>query len=59
VKAVVAHCMEAGVIVGMTNRSVPGLNNTLCLAPALTATASDIDALTDALDAALSATFGR
>ncbi len=33
VQAVVADCMAQGVIIGMTNRSLPGLNNTLCLSP--------------------------
>ena len=33
VAAVVADCMAQGVIIGMTNRSLPGLNNTLCLSP--------------------------
>lgn len=53
VAAVVADCNACGVIIGMTNRSVPGLNNTLCLSPALIATADDIDAITGAIDKAL------
>jgi taurine-pyruvate aminotransferase len=57
VAAVVADCAARGVIVGMTNRSIPGLNNTLCLAPALIATAADIDAITSAIDAALTKVF--
>jgi taurine-pyruvate aminotransferase len=32
-----------GVIIGATNRSLPGFNNTLCFSPALIATADDID----------------
>jgi taurine-pyruvate aminotransferase len=46
------------VIIGMTNRSIPGLNNTLCLSPALIATADDIDTITDAIDNALTRVFG-
>lgn len=58
VAAVVADCMAQGVIIGMTNRSVPGLNNTLCLSPALIATTDDIDQITGAIDAALTKVFG-
>ena len=57
VAAVVGDCAVRGVIVGMTNRSIPGLNNTICLAPALIATAADIDAITAAIDAALTKVF--
>ncbi len=48
---------ELGVIIGMTNRSLPGLNNTLCLSPALIATHDDIDAITHAIDKALVKVF--
>ena len=58
VQAVVADCMAQGVIIGATNRSLPGLNNTLCLSPALIATADDIDHITDAIDGALGRVFG-
>lgn len=58
VQAVVAHCMAQGVIIGMTSRAIPGLNNTLCLAPALIATPDDIDQITAAIDAALGSVFG-
>ncbi|MGB8812330.1 MAG: hypotaurine--pyruvate aminotransferase Tpa [Paracoccaceae bacterium] len=58
VAAVVADCMAQGVIIGMTNRSLPGFNNTLCLSPALIATADDIDNITDAIDKALTKVFG-
>lgn len=58
VAAVVADCMAQGVIIGMTNRSVPGYNNTLCFSPALIATADDIDRITDAVDGALGRVFG-
>lgn len=58
VQAVVAECLAQGVIIGATNRSLPGLNNTLCLSPALIATANDIDTITDAIDKALTKVFG-
>lgn len=57
VQAVVADCLSQGVIIGATNRSFQRLNNTLCLAPALIATASDIDRITDAIDRALGKVF--
>ena len=57
-QAVVADCMAQGVIIGATNRSLPGFNNTLCLSPALIATPDDIDAITDAIDGALTRVFG-
>jgi taurine-pyruvate aminotransferase len=58
-QAVVADCMAQGVIIGATNRSLPGLNTTLCFSPALIATPTDIDAITDAVDGALTRVFGR
>ncbi|WP_193141510.1 aspartate aminotransferase family protein [Meridianimarinicoccus sp. MJW13] len=58
VGAVLADCMGQGVIVGATNRSLPGFNNSLCFAPPLIATADDIDAITGAVDAALGRVFG-
>ncbi|MCO6188371.1 aspartate aminotransferase family protein [Rhizobium sp. L1K21] len=58
VQAVVADCIGQGVIIGATNRSVPGFNNTLCLSPALIATEADIDAMTGAIDNALTKVFG-
>ena len=57
VGAVVADCNKNGVIIGATNRSVPGRNNTLCFSPALIATADDIDEITDAVGAALGRVF--
>ena len=56
-QAVVADCMAQGVIIGVTNRSVPGRNNTLCFSPALIATPDDIDHITDAVDGALGRVF--
>ena len=58
VQAVVAECMAQGVIIGATNRSNEGLNNTLCLSPALIARADDIDRITDSIDTALMRVFG-
>ena len=57
VAAVVADCMAQGVIIGMTNRSLNGLNNTLCFSPALIATPDNIDHITDAVDRALTRVF--
>ena len=56
-QAVVADCMAQGVIIGVTNRSLPGFNNTLCLSPALIATPEDIDQITGAIDKALTKVF--
>ncbi|MCT4554706.1 MAG: aminotransferase class III-fold pyridoxal phosphate-dependent enzyme [Pelagimonas sp.] len=58
VQAVVADCMGQGVIIGATNRSVPGYNNTLCFSPALIATKDDIDEILSAVDGALTRVFG-
>ncbi|MBE3639947.1 aminotransferase family protein [Mangrovicoccus algicola] len=58
VQAVIADCLAQGVIIGSTSRALPGMNNTLCLAPALVATPADIDAITAALGAALGRVFG-
>ncbi len=57
VAAVVAECGAQGVIIGATNRSIPGMNNTLCFSPALIATADDIDRISEAVDNALSKVF--
>lgn len=57
VQAVIADCAANGVLIGATNRSLPGFNNTLCLSPALIATADDIDRITDAMDGALTRVF--
>ena len=59
VQAVIADCMARGVIIGATNRSVPGFNNTLCLSPALISTPDDIDSITDAIDGALQRVFSH
>jgi len=57
VSAVVADCAAQGVLIGMTTRSLTGMNNTLCFSPALIATADDIDTITLAVDKALTKVF--
>jgi len=57
VQAVVADCLGQGVLIGATNRSVPGMNNVLCFAPALISAADDIDQITAAVDKALTRVF--
>lgn len=48
---IVGRCMaEHAVIIGSTNRSLAGFNNTLCLSPALIASKSDIDEIIAAID---------
>ena len=59
VRAAVNDCLQQGVIIGATNRSLPQSNNVLCIAPALIATEADIDAITEAVDRALSRTFSN
>jgi taurine-pyruvate aminotransferase len=58
VQAVVADCAAQGVLIGATNRSLPGLNNTLCFSPALIATPDDIDQITEAVGKSLAKIFG-
>ena len=58
VQAVVGDCAAQGVLIGATNRSIPGHNNTLCFSPALIATPDDIDEITDAVDRSLTKVFG-
>ena len=57
-QAVTADCMKQGVIIGVTNRSIPGYNNTLCFSPALIATKDDIDQIVQSVDSALTTVFG-
>jgi taurine-pyruvate aminotransferase len=56
--AIVADCMAQGVIIGATNRSLPGYNNTLLFAPSLIATADDLNHITSAVDAAITRVLG-
>jgi len=58
VQRVVADCMQQGVIIGATNRSLPGRNNTLCFSPALIATKDDINQIVSAVDGALGRVLG-
>jgi taurine-pyruvate aminotransferase len=58
VMAVVAECGNLGVIIGASNRSILGRNNVIAFSPALIATAADIDAITAAVDKALTKVFG-
>ncbi|PIE01231.1 MAG: aspartate aminotransferase family protein [Thiothrix nivea] len=56
VAAIAGHCMkESAVIIGRTNRSLPELNNTICLSPALTVSREEVDQIVEALDLALGA----
>ena len=57
VQAVVANCMRQGVIVGATNRSLAGFNNTLLLAPPLICTEKDAEQIAGAIDKALAEEF--
>ncbi|GBR00262.1 aspartate aminotransferase family protein [Acetobacter oeni] len=52
-KQIIASCRKQGVLVGMTNRSLPGFNNTLCLSPALIVGKADIDEIVNAIGVAL------
>ncbi len=53
---VAAHCNKQGLLIGRTNRSLEGLNNTLCLTPALIAGRGEIDQIVQMLDRALAET---
>jgi taurine-pyruvate aminotransferase len=53
VQAVVADCLAQGVIIGASNRSMPGYNNTLLFAPPLIATEGDLEQVAAAVDGAL------
>lgn len=47
--AVLGKIAERGVLVGRTNRSIPGLNNTINIAPPLIVTEADVDEIVDAV----------
>ena len=51
--AVVKKAAEEGVLVGKTTRSVPGLNNTVNMAPPLIVTKADVDELVNAVQAGI------
>ena len=50
---IATDCAEQGVIIGRTNRSLTGLNNTVCLSPALICTTDDLDEIVGAIDNAM------
>ena len=53
-QAIVGDCFkENAVVIGATNRSLKGFNNTLCFSPALICTKSDIDEIINAVDGAI------
>ncbi|MEP1443521.1 MAG: aminotransferase class III-fold pyridoxal phosphate-dependent enzyme [Hyphomicrobiales bacterium] len=53
-QAIVADCFkESAVVIGVTNRSLKGFNNTLCLSPALICTKDDLDEILTAIDGAI------
>lgn len=56
---IVGHCMNNGVIIGRTNRSLPKLNNTLTFSPALIATREDIDQIVRSVAEAMTAILGQ
>ena len=58
VMAVVAECGAQGLIIGASNRSIPGRNNVLCFSPALIVTPEDVDLITETVDRALTKVFG-
>lgn len=54
-QAIVADCFATdAVIIGATNRSLSGLNNTLCFSPALICSKSDLDEVVASVDRAMS-----
>ncbi|MGF1538261.1 MAG: aminotransferase [Elainellaceae cyanobacterium] len=55
VKAVTAHCMANGVIIGRNTNTVPGLSNVLIMAPPLVLSEDEADAIAAAVNAALEA----
>ncbi|MCG8625172.1 MAG: aminotransferase class III-fold pyridoxal phosphate-dependent enzyme [Proteobacteria bacterium] len=59
VQAVLAHAKTNGVLLGATNRSIAGFNNTLILSPALICTKREVDIMVAAIDAGLTAVFSQ
>ena len=57
VQSVIAGCLRHGVIIGATNRSLAGLNNTLLLAPPLICSKKDVDAIVGTIDSSLHEEF--
>ncbi|MDO6588925.1 aspartate aminotransferase family protein [Loktanella sp. D2R18] len=56
--AIVADCINQGVMIGNTNRSVPGYNNALLFAPALIATKDDLNRISEAVGHAIKRVLG-
>ena len=50
---IVVACMQRGLLIGRTNRSITGFNNTLALSPALIASQTEIDEIIAIIDAVL------
>lgn len=59
VQAVLRICREKGVLIGASNRSITGFNNTLLLSPALVCSYENIDVIVNAIDQALSQVFAN
>ncbi|WP_458791395.1 aminotransferase family protein [Yoonia sp. MH D7] len=58
VQQITGDCMAQGIIIGATNRSLPGYNNTLLFAPPLIATTDNMDEVTDAVSRAITKVVG-
>jgi taurine-pyruvate aminotransferase len=58
IAAIVGDCIAQGVMIGSTNRSVPGYNNSLLFAPALIATKDDLNRITEAVGTAIKRVLG-
>ncbi len=56
--AIAGDCMKNGVIIGRTNRSLPNLNNTLTLCPALIASEAELDIIVNAIASAMNTILG-
>ncbi|WP_371687456.1 TglA family RiPP precursor [Thalassococcus sp. S3] len=55
--SVPGSCREQGVLIGASNRSMAGFNNTLLLSPALVCTRENVDSIVNAIDTALTHIF--
>ncbi len=58
VQEVITVVRDKGVLIGATTRALPGLNNTLIIAPGLVATPSDVERITASIDESLRKVFG-
>ncbi|NNC35852.1 MAG: aminotransferase class III-fold pyridoxal phosphate-dependent enzyme [Hyphomonadaceae bacterium] len=56
---IAGHCLQQGLMIGRTNRSLNEYNNTVCLTPALITGKSEIDDIITMIDTALSETPHR